>query len=65
MWFHSITAEYNGPLEAAQAHMNDDGYDIVRCGAAARPTMDLSYQLRGCGIASMYAISLSSSNVVS
>ncbi len=45
--------------------MNDDGYDIVRCGAAARPTMDLSYQLRGCGIASMYAISLSSSNVVS
>ena len=28
MSFYSIAAKYNGPLEAAHAHIDDDRYDI-------------------------------------
>ncbi len=28
MSFYSIAAKYNGPLEAAYAHINDDRYDM-------------------------------------
>ena len=46
MSFDYITADYNGPLEAAHAHIDDDRYDSVECGAAGQPqpTQDLSYQ---------------------
>ncbi len=42
MWFYSISAEYNGSLEAAYAHIDDDRYDIVECDTAGQPTLDLS-----------------------
>ncbi len=51
MWFHSITAEYNGPLEAAQAHNDDVRYDMAGCGASSQPKVDLSEQLRRCSVA--------------
>ncbi len=27
-----IAAKYNGPLEAAHAHIDDDRFDVVECG---------------------------------
>ena len=62
MSFHGITADYNGPLEAAHAHMDDQSCDLVECDAAGQPTLDLSYQLGDCSIASMHAKHLSSTN---
>ncbi len=35
MSLHSIATEYNGPLEAAHAHIDDDRYDKVNCYAAS------------------------------
>ena len=63
MYLFSITADYNGPLEAAHAHTDGDRYDFVECGAAGQPALDLSHQLRGCSIASEHAIRLGSTNV--
>ncbi len=34
MCLYSIATEYNGPLEAAHAQIDDDRYDMVECGAA-------------------------------
>ena len=62
MSLDSIAAEYNEPLAAAHAPIDDDRYDLVGCGAAGQPKLDLSEQLRGCSIASTHAIRLSSAN---
>ena len=35
------TDEYNGPLEATHAHIDDDRYDMVDCGAASQIKFDL------------------------
>ena len=64
MCLYSIATEYNGTLEAAHAHSDDDGYDMVDCGAAGQPQLDLLDQLRGCSIASEYTIRLRSANVL-
>ena len=64
MCLHSIAIEYNGPLEAANAQIDDDKYDMVECGAAGKPTLKLSYQLRGCSIASTNNYRMSSANVL-
>ena len=40
MRFCSITAKYNGTLEAAHAHIDDDWYDIVECGTAGQLICD-------------------------
>ncbi len=45
MSLYSIATEYNGPLEAAHAHIDDDRYDIVQSGAGVQPEIDLSEQL--------------------
>ncbi len=50
--FPSIATEYNGPLEAAYAHIDDDRYDMVECGSAGQPKSDISDQLRRCSIPS-------------
>ena len=34
MSFYNIATKYNEPLEAAQAHIHDDRYDMVECGDA-------------------------------
>ena len=52
----------DGPLEAAHAHTDGDSYDLMECGAAGQPTVDLSHQLRGCSVASTDATRLSSTN---
>ena len=64
MCLFSIATEYNGPLEAAHAQIGDDRYDVVVCGKCGQPTLDLSDQLRGCSIASMYTHYLSSAHVL-
>ncbi len=46
--FPSIATKYNGPLEAAHAHIDDDRNDMVECGAAGQPKSDISDQLRRC-----------------
>ncbi len=65
MCLYSITSEYNAPLELPHPYIDDDWYDMDGCGAAVRPTMDLSNELRGCSFAdmTMTAIRLSSGNV--
>ena len=64
MCLYSIATEYNGPLEAAHAQIDDDRYDMVECGAAGKPTLDLSDQLQSCSIASTHNYRLSSANVL-
>ncbi len=64
MCLYSIAIEYNGPLEAAHAHIDDDRYDMVECGAAGKPTLDLSDQLQGCSIAPTHNYRMSSANVL-
>ena len=64
MSFYSIATKYNGPLEAAHAHIHDDRYDMVECGAAGQSKLDLSDQPRGSGIASTDAIRMCSANVL-
>ena len=44
--FYTIAAKNNGTLEAAHARIDDDRYDMVECGAAGQPKLDLSDQLR-------------------
>ena len=62
MCLYGITTDYNGPLEAAHAPFDGDTYDLVECGAAGQPTLDLSHQLRGCSIASTDGSRLSGTN---
>ncbi len=64
MCLYSIATEYNGPLEAANAQSDDDRYGMEECGAAGKPTLDLSDQLRGCSIAPMKNYRMSSANVL-
>ena len=64
MCFYTITTKYNGPLEAANAHIHDDRYDMVECGSAGQSKLDLSDQLRLCSIPSTNAMWLSSANVL-
>ncbi len=40
MRFCSIVAKYNGTLEGARAHNDDDSYDIVECGTAGQLICD-------------------------
>ena len=42
MIFNGIATKYNEPLEAAQAHIHDDRYDMVECGAAVESNLDHS-----------------------
>ena len=55
-----------GPIEAAHAYIEDDRHDMVEWGAAVQLKLkvDLSYQLRGCNIATTYPIRLGSANVL-
>ena len=62
MSLFTIATDYNGPLEAAQARIHDDRYDLVQRGAAGQLQLGLSDQLRGCSIAPSNAIRLSSAN---
>ena len=66
MCLYSIATEYNGPLEAAHAQIDDDRCDMVECAAAGdlAPNLDLSYQLRSCSFASTMTICLESVNVL-
>ena len=64
MGLYSIATEYNGPLEAAHAQIDDDRYDMVECGAAGKPTLDLSDQLHGCNIAPTHNYRMISANVL-
>ncbi len=64
MCLYKITADYNGPLEAAHARNDDDRYDLDAWSSAGQPTLDLSYQLRDCSIASTDAKRLSSAHVL-
>ncbi len=63
MSFYSIAAKYNGPLEPAHAHIDDDRYDMDSWYAACELRMDLSNQLLVCCIASTDVIRLGSNNV--
>ena len=40
--FYGIAAKYNGPLEAADAVIDDDRYDMADCSAAGQSQMDLT-----------------------
>ena len=51
---HQETYQPDGQLEAAHAHIDNDGYDMVKWGAAGQPKLDLSDQLKGCSITSIY-----------
>ncbi len=51
MCFIAIATNYNGPLEAAHEHIDDDRDDMVQCGAAGQLKVNLSYKLRRCTIA--------------
>ena len=42
MIFNGIVTKFNEPLEAAQAHIHDDRYDMVECGAAGQSKLDHS-----------------------
>ena len=55
---YSLTAEYNGPLEAAHACIDDDRYDMMQYGVASQPTLDLSdyLNLRSLSIFPIFAI---------
>ena len=64
MCLYNIATEYNGPLEAALAQIDDDRYDMVEFGAAGKPTLDLSDQLHGCSIAPTHNYRMSSPNVL-
>ncbi len=68
MCLSKIVAMYNVPLEAAHAYIDDDRHDMVEWGAAAqlklKLKLNLSYQVRGCNIATTYPIRLSSANML-
>ena len=63
MCMYSIATEYNGPLEAAHAQIDDDRYDMVECGVADKPTLELTDQLHGCSITTAHNYRMSSANV--
>ncbi len=42
MCSYSLPDECNGPLKEAHAHVDDDRYDMVECGAAGQIILDLS-----------------------
>ena len=46
MIFNGIANKYNEPLEAAQAHIHDDRYDMVECGDAMGHTGPLRSAMR-------------------
>ena len=62
MSLYGISAEYNGPLEAALARIDDERYDLVEWSAAGQPPLDLSDRLRDSSIACIRAILLCSAN---
>ncbi len=64
MCLSSIAVKCIDPLKAAHAHIDDDRYDMVEFGAAGQLRLDLSNQLRACGIASTDVIRLGSNNVL-
>ncbi len=64
MCLYLLCYEYNGDLHASHARLSADLYDMVVCGAAGQPAMDLPYQLWGCSITIAHAIHLSSANVL-
>ena len=64
MCLYSITIEYNELLQATHVHIDDDRYYMVECGAAGKPTLDLSDQLQGCSIAPTHNYRMSSANVL-
>ncbi len=41
IYFGTIITSYDGPLEAAHARIDDEIYDMVQCGAAGQPKLDL------------------------
>ncbi len=45
MSFYGITADYNGPLQPANAHTDDDRYDMVELGAAAQSRLFVFHAL--------------------
>ncbi len=59
----TIAAEYNEPLQAAHAHIDDYRYVTGICGAAMLPKLDLSDQLQRRGITSASSIRLRSADV--
>ena len=63
MCLYGIINKYIGPLEAAHAQIDDNRYDMAECGAAEKPTLDLSEQLHGCNIAPTHNYRMSSANV--
>ncbi len=64
MCVYGIIGEYNDPLQAAHAHIDDDRYDMVEFDAVGQPRLDLSNRLRAYGIASTDVIRLASINVL-
>ncbi len=66
MCFYSINTRYNGSLEVAHAHIDDDRYDMVECGAASqlKLKLDLSDQPQDRSIASTHNTRICSSNVL-
>ncbi len=58
MCLYTIVAKHARPLEAAHAHFDDDGFDMVECGDSGHLKLDLSDQLRVCSIASAHVIRL-------
>ena len=66
--FYAIAAKYKVPLEAAHAHIDDDRYDMIECGAAGQLTLGPSGlftdQLRNCCIAFTLGVHLGSANVL-
>ncbi len=64
MPFYIIWTEFNVPLEAAHALINDDRYDMVKQSFARQLKSDFSDQLRVCRIAFTYARRLSSANAI-
>ncbi len=64
MCLYSIATKYNESLEAAHAHIDDDRYDMVNCGAVCQPTLDLSDRPRGCDIISTTTIRLGSADMI-
>ena len=41
MYLYNIATEYNGPLEAAHAQIDDDGYVMVDYCSSVQPTLVL------------------------
>ncbi len=59
---YSLAIEYNGPLEAAHAHIDDDRYDKVNCYAASPLKLphQVSYEAFLIGIVSIGVVCVGS-----